>query len=71
MRQTLDAIRYALRQLRAAPVFTARAATIALGIGGPAFTLIRGVMLASLRSPTQRRSSASATAPTAVEVPSR
>jgi predicted permease len=51
MRQTLDAILYALRQLRAAPVFTLAALlTIALGIGGTTaiFTLIRGVMLTSL-----------------------
>jgi len=51
MRQTSDAIRYALRQLRAAPVFTVAALlTIALGIGGTTaiFTLIREIMLKSL-----------------------
>lgn len=51
MRQTFDAIRYALRQLRAAPVFTVAALlTLALGIGGTTaiFTLIRAVMLKSL-----------------------
>ncbi len=51
MRQTFDAIRYALRQLRAVPVFTVAALlTLALGIGGTTaiFTLIRAVMLKSL-----------------------
>src|SRR3954462_10619353 len=45
------AIRYSLRQFRAAPVFTAAAVlTLALGIGGTTaiFTLIHAVMLRSL-----------------------
>ena len=51
MRHTADAIRYALRQLRGAPVFAVAAVlTLALGIGGTTaiFTLIRAVMLKSL-----------------------
>jgi len=51
MRRTIDAIRYALRQLRAAPVFTVAAVlTLALGIGGTTaiFTLINAIMLKSL-----------------------
>jgi predicted permease len=51
MRQTFDAIRYALRQLRAVPVFTVAALlTLALGIGGTTaiVTLIQAVMLKSL-----------------------
>jgi predicted permease len=51
MRHTLDAIRYALRQLRGAPVFAIAATlTLALGIGGTTaiFTLIQAVMLKSL-----------------------
>jgi hypothetical protein len=48
---TLDAIRYALRQLRGAPMFVVAATlTLALGIGGTTaiFTLIHAVMLKSL-----------------------
>src|SRR5512144_2770820 len=51
MRNLLGTVRYALRQFRAAPVFTAAAvATLALGIGGTTaiFTLIHAVMLRSL-----------------------
>jgi predicted permease len=51
MRQTWEAVRYALRQLRSAPVFaTAAILTLALGIGGTTaiFTLIEAVMLKSL-----------------------
>src|SRR5581483_5749791 len=51
MRSILDAIRYALRQFRAAPAFTAAVVlTLALGIGGTTaiFTLIHAVMLKSL-----------------------
>jgi hypothetical protein len=51
MRQTVAAIRYALRQLRGAPVFAVAAVlTLALGIGGTTaiFTLIQAVMLKSL-----------------------
>jgi predicted permease len=51
MRRTLDAIAYALRQLRAAPGFAVAAVlTLALGIGGTTaiFTLINAVMLKSL-----------------------
>jgi len=51
MSRTLDAIRYALRQLRGAPVFAVAAVlTLALGIGGTTaiYTLIRAVMLTSL-----------------------
>src|SRR5436305_9967359 len=54
MRQTggqLGNIRYALRQFRQAPMFTAAAVfTLALGIGGTTaiFTLIDAVMLRSL-----------------------
>jgi len=51
MRETFEAIRYALRQLRAVPLFTCAAVlTLALGIGGTTaiFTLIRAVMLKSL-----------------------
>jgi predicted permease len=51
MRNLLGTVRYALRQFRAAPVFTAAAVTtLALGIGGTTaiFTLIHAVMLRSL-----------------------
>src|SRR3954470_268373 len=51
MRQTVANLRYVLRQLRQAPVFTVAAvATLALGIGGTTaiFTLIHAVMLRSL-----------------------
>src|SRR5881409_1123365 len=51
MRDLLGNVRYALRQFRAAPVFTAAAVlTLALGIGGTTaiFTLIHAVMLRSL-----------------------
>jgi predicted permease len=51
MRDLLGNIRYALRQFRASPVFTAAAVlTLALGIGGTTaiFTLIDAVMLRSL-----------------------
>ena len=51
MKNTLFNIRYALRQFRLAPVFTASAVlTLALGIGGTTaiFTLIHAVMLRSL-----------------------
>jgi predicted permease len=51
MSNLLGALRYAIRQLRQAPVFTAAAVvTLALGIGGTTaiFTLIHAVMLRSL-----------------------
>src|SRR5712692_5300631 len=51
MRDVIGNIRYALRQFRASPVFTAAAVlTLALGIGGTTaiFTLIDAVMLRSL-----------------------
>ena len=51
MRDVIGNIRYALRQFRASPVFTAAALlTVALGIGGTTaiFTLIDAVMLRSL-----------------------
>src|SRR6188474_848102 len=51
MRDFLCTVRYTLRQLRQAPVFTAAAVvTLALGIGGTTaiFTLIHAVMLRSL-----------------------
>jgi predicted permease len=51
MRDFLRTVRYTLRQLRQAPVFTAAAVvTLALGIGGTTaiFTLIHAVMLRSL-----------------------
>jgi predicted permease len=51
MRRILDAARYALRQLVAAPMFAIAAVlTLALGIGGTTaiFTLIHAVMLKSL-----------------------
>src|SRR5256884_6192233 len=51
MHQLLGGIRYALRQFRLSPVFTAAAVlTLALGIGGTTaiFTLIHAVMLRSL-----------------------
>src|SRR6202790_3127981 len=51
MENTVGAIRYALRQFRLSPVFTASAVlTLALGIGGTTaiFTLIHAVMLRSL-----------------------
>jgi predicted permease len=51
MRDLLANIRYALRQFRMAPIFTAAAIlTLALGIGGTTaiFTLIHAVMLRSL-----------------------
>jgi predicted permease len=51
MRDLLANIRYALRQFRLAPIFTAAAIlTLALGIGGTTaiFTLIHAVMLRSL-----------------------
>jgi predicted permease len=51
MRDVIGNIRYALRQFRASPVFTAAALlTLALGIGGTTaiFTLIDAVMLRSL-----------------------
>src|SRR5881275_997237 len=51
MDSPVAAVRYALRQFRAAPVFTAAAVlTLALGIGGTTaiFTLIHAVMLQSL-----------------------
>jgi predicted permease len=51
MTNLLGALRYAIRQLRQAPVFTAAAVvTLALGIGGTTaiFTLIHAVMLRSL-----------------------
>jgi predicted permease len=51
MRQTTEAVRYALRQFRSAPIFAIAAIlTLALGIGGTTaiFTLIEAVMLKSL-----------------------
>src|SRR5207302_4333912 len=51
MQNLLGNIRYALRQFRLSPVFTAAAViTLALGIGGTTaiFTLIHAVMLRSL-----------------------
>ena len=51
MQSPVASVRYALRQFRAAPVFTAAAVlTLALGIGGTTaiFTLINAVMLRSL-----------------------
>ena len=51
MRDLIRTVRYTLRQLRQAPVFTAAAVvTLALGIGGTTaiFTLIHAVMLRSL-----------------------
>src|SRR5438128_6436710 len=51
MQDLLGGIRYALRQFRLSPVFTAAAVlTLALGIGGTTaiFTLIHAVMLRSL-----------------------
>jgi len=51
MRRTIEAIRYAVRQLRGAPVFAAAVVlTLSLGIGGTTaiFTLIHAVMLKSL-----------------------
>jgi predicted permease len=51
MRNLLDSIRYALRQFRLTPVFTATAIlTLAIGIGGTTaiFTLINAIMLRSL-----------------------
>jgi predicted permease len=51
MRRTINAIRYTLRQLQAAPVFAVAAIlTLALGIGGTTaiFTLIHAIMLKSL-----------------------
>ena len=51
MANPAGALRYALRQFAAAPVFTAAAVlTLALGIGGTTaiFTLIHAVMLRSL-----------------------
>ena len=51
MQSLLSNIRYALRQFRQSPVFTAAAIfTLALGIGGTTaiFTLIDAVMLRSL-----------------------
>jgi hypothetical protein len=60
--------RYALRQFRAARVFTITAVlTLALGIGGTTaiFTLIHAVMLRSLPVSDRLASTASATAPTA------
>ena len=51
MKNLLGAVRYALRQFRMSPVFTAAAVlTLALGIGGTTaiFTLIHAVMLRSL-----------------------
>src|SRR5512132_2292324 len=50
MQNLLGAVRYALRQFRMSPVFTAAAVlTLALGIGGTTaiFTLIHAVMLRS------------------------
>ena len=61
MQSPAAAIRYALRQFRAAPVFAAAAVlTLALGIGGTTaiFTLINAVMLRSLQSKCSRTSSA-------------
>src|ERR1700745_3999422 len=51
MRDVLANFRYAVRQFRLAPIFTATAVlTLALGIGGTTaiFTLIHAVMLRSL-----------------------
>src|SRR5215212_6147336 len=51
MENPVNAVRYALRQFRLTPVFTAAAVlTLALGIGGTTaiFTLIHAVMLRSL-----------------------
>src|SRR5262245_19951971 len=51
METLVGAVRYALRQLRLSPVFTAAAVlTLSLGIGGTTaiFTLIHAVMLRSL-----------------------
>src|SRR5476651_1251900 len=51
MESPVAAVRYALRQFRLSPVFTAAAVlTLALGIGGTTaiFTLIHAVMLRSL-----------------------
>jgi predicted permease len=51
MSRTVEAIRYALRQLRGAPVFAVAAVlTLALGIGGTTaiYTLIHAVMMTSL-----------------------
>src|SRR5881275_2189557 len=51
MQELLGSLRYAMRQFRRSPVFTAAAVlTLALGIGGTTaiFTLIHAVMLRSL-----------------------
>ena len=51
MENPINAIRYAVRQFRGSPVFTAAAVlTLALGIGGTTaiFTLIHAIMLSSL-----------------------
>ena len=51
MLNLLGSLRYAMRQFRLSPVFTATAVlTLALGIGGTTaiFTLIHAVMLRSL-----------------------
>ena len=51
MKSLLGNLRYAIRQFRLSPVFTAAAVlTLALGIGGTTaiFTLVHAVMLRSL-----------------------
>ena len=68
MENPVRAIRYAVRQFRLSPVFTAAAIlTLALGIGGTTaiFTLIHAVMLRSLPVADPASCTASATATTA------
>jgi hypothetical protein len=68
MKNLLSNLRYAARQFRRSPVFTAAAVlTLALGIGGTTaiFTLIHAVMLRSLPVADPPNSIASAKAMTA------